>query len=565
MSYSFTTKPNTAATVTIPVKGSTVGATITVEFAESSTFRSLSLIKQATGAGSTVTVSLTAADVQLLTDSYYRVKAVKDGKTSYIQDGRVDYEEVRTYESPAAMIGTDGKIKSELLPTSIKSTPGRVYGATGGRVLSARLDKSGTGGGTQTLTAWQVNPLTMGEITEVTGLNCATPGAIKIAPGAAGKYRITSRLTFAGGTSGVRIGQILVNGVNIAEGAFTGTSGNIQVNTDDIWLSEGDVVTLGAYCETASVTVVGDFPLKTWISLVRNGVVPVRPTIITNSGSAIAELGRAAMGDWTWRNSWTEVANMDALFYPGNDSSEWLPNNPNGFYNIGTALIPDARPQTEWPAMLDEVIAGTRDSVFTTQGRNLAKYGTSNMVIRPMWEPNMFNSTQLDPAKYKAAFNRAVPLIRAGFAAEAPNKRLRVAYCWLDAGGSPHRDYYPGDANVDIIDMDLYSRIWRSTEPTKAELLNATRLRLEELARFATQRGKPMGISEWGLTAKPAGGTTDWGLGDVPEWIDLVFDWIEQNNPEYAIYFNITDGAGMALNSTPASKARYIERAKLLT
>lgn len=122
MSYSFNTSAGTATSVTIPVSVDTTGYTLSVEFSRRSDFSSPT-VKTPTASGKTVTVALTSAEVDTVGSGYYRVKAVKSGKTSYIQTGRIAYAEGAPV-SASALVGTDGKIKTELLPATTTSAGG---------------------------------------------------------------------------------------------------------------------------------------------------------------------------------------------------------------------------------------------------------------------------------------------------------------------------------------------------------------------------------------------------------------------------------------------------------
>ena len=94
MTYSFSTKPGTAASVTIPTKAAVAGYTLTVEFSYKSSFGSLITTKSVTGSGNSVSLALTGADVDSIKDAHYRVKGVNGGNTVYLQTGTVDYEDM---------------------------------------------------------------------------------------------------------------------------------------------------------------------------------------------------------------------------------------------------------------------------------------------------------------------------------------------------------------------------------------------------------------------------------------------------------------------------------------
>lgn len=100
MSYTFATKKNTAITVTLPVDSDVTGFTLTAEFSYKKSFSTVALTKPLTGSAKTVTLSLSAAEVDSLNDIHYRVKAVKAGVTSYIGSGDVDYQPGAEQDAP---------------------------------------------------------------------------------------------------------------------------------------------------------------------------------------------------------------------------------------------------------------------------------------------------------------------------------------------------------------------------------------------------------------------------------------------------------------------------------
>lgn len=88
--YNFETKPATAKSVVLNV-GDQTGATLTVEFAAHQDFRVVGTNKSLTASGGQTTLSLSGTEVDTLKDSYYRVKSVKSGVTTYPVSGRIDY------------------------------------------------------------------------------------------------------------------------------------------------------------------------------------------------------------------------------------------------------------------------------------------------------------------------------------------------------------------------------------------------------------------------------------------------------------------------------------------
>jgi hypothetical protein len=276
----------------------------------------------------------------------------------------------------------------------------------------------------------------------------------------------------------------------------------------------------------------------------------------SGTSDALSGIPRKSTDIWTARTSWSDVAAV-GWPYVNSDFTSFVAANPNAITDFATALIPHDLPSAGWNAMLDEVTSGVHDSVFVTQGQTMAQYGSQTVYCRPWWEMTM-DVSNLDPAKFQAAWNHAIPIIRAAFAAAAPNKTLKIAYCYLpNAAGDP-MVYFPGPTNVDVIDADIYGKVWGTTTPTQAAMISSVQGDLEYLASFAAQYNKPMGISEWGNFAiQPQGVASNQGRGDEPAYIDTMFSFAQQHHFLYMVYFNIPDGGvNQTLADTPLSLAR---------
>jgi hypothetical protein len=168
------------------------------------------------------------------------------------------------------------------------------------------------------------------------------------------------------------------------------------------------------------------------------------------------------------------------------------------------------------------------------------------------------NTANLDPARFIAAWNHAVPLIHASFAAAAPGKTLKIAFCYLPNTSDP-MPFYPGDTNVDVIDADIYASVWGATTPSLSTLMAQVNANLSYLSTFASAHNKPMGISEWGnFAVQTQGVTCNQGLGDVPQYIDAMINFAAEHQVLYMLYFNISaDGVNQTIGDTPLSLARF--------
>jgi hypothetical protein len=286
-------------------------------------------------------------------------------------------------------------------------------------------------------------------------------------------------------------------------------------------------------------------------------------TLFGWSGSSIPGIDADIIGTWMARDSWTGMASAQWLSANSGYMS-WIAAHPYRAADLGIPLIPhdSVSTTTGWNSLLDEVIAGTRDSTFTSMGTALASNSPRTVYARIFWEMNMspkFNG--VDRSKFIAAWNRAVPLIKAAFLTAAPNKNFYIVFSAL-SDGSDFTAWYPGDTNVDVIAPDVYATIYGSTTPSASALLASVKGYLDTYAAFAKAHKKRVGLGEWGNWELVAanGNTGSRGLGDFPEYIDMVIDWARANNAEYLSYYNLTTNTNIDLSSMPNSTARLVAR-----
>ncbi|WP_210506510.1 hypothetical protein [Naasia sp. SYSU D00057] len=285
-------------------------------------------------------------------------------------------------------------------------------------------------------------------------------------------------------------------------------------------------------------------------------------TLVGWSGGAIPGLENQVFGTWMARDSWAGMARGYWL-YANTGFTAFVAAHPDRAADIGVPLIPhdSGQPLNQ---LLDEAITGLHDDDYESMGASLGKLGPATVYARLYWEMNMspYPANSLDRAKFKAAWDRAVPLIRSGFAAAAPSKTLKVVFSPI-SDGADYRAFYPNSTNVDVIAIDAYASKWGSSAPTAAVLTQTVQTYLDSIAAFAKEQGKPVALGEWGnWQVGRDGDVNSHGLGDFPNYIDQVFDWAAENDAEYVVYFNLRDGGvGQTLADTPLSLARLQARA----
>ena len=179
----------------------------------------------------------------------------------------------------------------------------------------------------------------------------------------------------------------------------------------------------------------------------------------------------------------------------------------------------------------------------------------------------------MPPAKenselFVKAWRRAVPLIREGFQQTAASGQ-HVQIVWCTNSGAPDPEpFYPGDDVVDIIGSDCYGWVWGDEDPDVDQMIDHifnNPYTLKWLASFANKHHKPTCLGEWAnVTPKGKKKQDGHGVGDCPEFIDAVYDWMQtcKYGCRYVCYFNLPDGrVGITLDKTPNALARLKSRA----
>jgi hypothetical protein len=189
-------------------------------------------------------------------------------------------------------------------------------------------------------------------------------------------------------------------------------------------------------------------------------------------------------------------------------------------------------------------------------GANLVAAGLENSVIRlgsemnGVWETDFIGTTKVEQNLWAKCFSKEVLSLRS-----VPGEHFLIDWNVNACTGSyAYPNYYPGNAYVDIVGLDLYD-VDCHTPFTKLSFskLASELLGLDHFEAFAAAKGKPMSLPEWGLATIPA--------GDDPAYIDGIGSTVENRDFAFQTYF---DGGGgpnskaLALSPrTPLALAAY--------
>jgi hypothetical protein len=214
-----------------------------------------------------------------------------------------------------------------------------------------------------------------------------------------------------------------------------------------------------------------------------------------------------------------------------------------------------------------DIAQGRGDGFLLALNSALAGFG-QRVYVRPLPEMNghwnEYSAFEKDgssrgphfsTAAFRRAFARIALLARGGPASELNPKlrklggpplggdlpRTQSRIVWNPQGyGAPDipanaaNAYYPGDAYVDVVANDLYDQgfkaAWEANE-----------------ALYASHRGKPYAIAEWGL----------WGIDDPP-YVERMAAFVKGHpRTELLAYFSSRPGSIWDLASKPRSRAAY--------
>ncbi len=107
--------------------------------------------------------------------------------------------------------------------------------------------------------------------------------------------------------------------------------------------------------------------------------------------------------------------------------------------------------------------------------------------------------------------------------------------------------YYPGDAYVDYVGLDVYDVEWQTYpgEPSEFQQMVTQTYGLNWLASFSAQHNKPMVFPEWGLgwgTCSAAGqavtGSSQVCGGDNATFINDMSQWFSTHNVFEATFWD---------------------------
>ena len=222
---------------------------------------------------------------------------------------------------------------------------------------------------------------------------------------------------------------------------------------------------------------------------------------------------------------------------PVDGYSSWVAQDPRVRQLVlEVDLIPGSLQDIQNPAQWERAcVAHDYDAYAETLGRSLVAAGLQNSVIRlgaemnGNWEPDFIGPGIAEQKLWAKCFDNEVTSLR-----RAKGEHFLIDWnpnaCALNY---PFSHYYPGNAYVDIMGIDLYDVgcVTPSTAISFTQLAHET-LGLTDFESFAASKKKPMSIPEWGLVDSPA--------GDDPGYISGMGNAFETRDFAFETYFDVT-------------------------
>ena len=240
----------------------------------------------------------------------------------------------------------------------------------------------------------------------------------------------------------------------------------------------------------------------------------------------------------------------------------WFLTNPpgdanwSGFARSGNRMIitvdlfPKSVDGSDWrPAGA----SGAYSGYAATLARNLVRGGMGHAVIRlgheanGTWYADNVGDDAQQEAQWAEFWRRTVTAMRS-----VPGAHFSFDWC-VNAvyRPIPLSAYYPGNAYVDSIGVDVYDAGVPTDVSDRWQWLYDQPEGVGAIARFARAHDKPLAIPEWGLQPRTAG-----GIGADPGFTRGVLQVLGRNDVSFESYF-FTEGPGQALLGDPTSMRLY--------
>ena len=242
------------------------------------------------------------------------------------------------------------------------------------------------------------------------------------------------------------------------------------------------------------------------------------------------------------------------VIHPNAPYASWLDQAPTTRTIVLTQnLIPDSEDANpNWRA---QCAAGVFDHYARAFATLMVETGFGYSVIRlgaemnGTWENDSIGSTVTQWHQWARCFAQMVTAMRAV-------QGSHLLFDWnVNAGyrDIPLADYYPGDAYVDIVGIDLYDVSPQGAlppvgSPARWPALASEPLGLDTVEAFALAHHKPLSIPEWGTV-----GTT--ATGDDPGYVTGMARFVATHDVAFQSWFDAGHDGVLPLSAAKAPRS----------
>jgi hypothetical protein len=237
----------------------------------------------------------------------------------------------------------------------------------------------------------------------------------------------------------------------------------------------------------------------------------------------------------------------------------WLATDPSGRSIVDAqSLVPDeVAKEPNWRA---SCAAGQYDGYARELGRLLVATGFENVTLRlgpemnGNWYLDSIGDSPTEWHEWARCFAQEVTSLRS-----VPGEHFLIDWN-VNAGyrDIPLGQYYPGNAYVDIVGIDLYDAPASGTlppvgSPQRFSALAGEPLGLDAVAAFARAHHKPLSIPEWGTESAK-------GSGDDPAYVAGMARFVATHDVAFQSWFDNDDDGIYPLSKSqaPRSLAAYV-------
>ncbi|HXY42918.1 MAG TPA: glycosyl hydrolase, partial [Acidimicrobiales bacterium] len=274
------------------------------------------------------------------------------------------------------------------------------------------------------------------------------------------------------------------------------------------------------------------------------------PSGIAAVNSLVGYKVRYAM-DFLNASSWATISN------PSHELSKWSGTGYQMTWSV--PILPTGHSSSEGTAAdgtsLVTGATGAYDTYFQKLATSLVAAGQGSSIIRLGWEFNNASMPWAADGHVSAFLSYWQQIVDSMRSVSGANFRFEWCPDRGDLGVGNLADYYPGDAYVNLVGLDVFDEASGSYPGPQAEWQNilTESYGLNWLTSFAATNNEPVALPEWGL-GSTSGGTV--GGGDDPYFVQQTAQWISQNNVSNVIAWD-TGSNPLPSPSDPLSQAAF--------